>query len=308
MGIRDISYGSRSHIPVTLRTEDLISTILKISRGREFYGYELHKKLSSETVDVEISRFYRVLARMLNEGYLESHWEKSQSGPKKRVYRLGQKGRKELNKILLDSIKTVHDFYGDYLLNLPSESDVFDRICTHLTHELKGQSNVACLVTSEYLPMYERMVCTLRGKIPQGKIYLVKPSSVDVKLKPNDVMVLDGAFDDIPLKDSYLDLLVFTDVPRSDILGTALREWHRALTRHGTLGILIPTVALGKYQDPLTIGDFIEKYEHETIQKGEHVDREFLKRLLGKFFQEVEERQIVHMTLFTASQSRSSRS
>ena len=308
MGIRNISYSSCSHILIWLRTEDLIRTVLKLSRGREFYGYEVHKKLSSEAADVEISRFYRVLARMLNEGYLESRWEKSPLGPKKRVYRLGEKGKKELNKILLDAIRTIHDFYGDYLLSLPSEADVFDRILSPLTSGLKGQKNIACVIASEYSAMHERMIRSLRRKIPQGKIYFVKLCSVAVELKLENLMLLEGTADDIPLKEDYLDLLVVTDVPRSSVLETALREWRRVLRQHGTLGILTPTAALGKHQDPLTIGDFIEKYEHETIQRAEHADGEFFKRMLGKFFQNVEESPIVHMTLFMASESRPSRS
>ena len=62
-----------------------------------------------------------------------------------------------------------------------------------------------------------------------------------------------------------------------------------------------PTVLIHKYEDPLTIGDFIEKYEHETIEKGEQINKEFLQVLLKNFFNKVEERQIVHMTIFLAS-------
>jgi PadR family transcriptional regulator PadR len=290
-----------------LRTDDLIKTILKLSRGREFYGYELHRKLS-ETAHIEISGFYRVLARMLDLGYLESRWEKSPSGPKKRVYRLGEKGRKELDEILLDAIQTVHDFYGNYLLNLPAESDVFERICSMLTNGLKTQTNIACMIASEYTPMHERMICSLHDKLPEGNIYIVKPRSAVVETKLNNLTLLQGTTDDIPFKDSYLDLLVATAVPRSRILESALGEWHRVLKQRATLGILTPTVTLRKYEDPLTIGDFVEKYEHESIEKGVPADTELLKRLLGKFFQDVQEKQIVHMTLFIASQSRSSRS
>ena len=287
-----------------MRTEDLIETILKLSRGREFYGYEIHKKLSSEGADVEVSRFYRVLATMLKEGFLESRWEKSPSGPKKRVYRLAEKGRNELNKILLESIQTIHDFYADYILNLPSEADVFDRIYSPLVRKLTGRKNIGCMITSEYSPMHERMIGSLHGKVPQGKIYIVRPSSLAVEPKLDDITLLDGG-PDVPLKDGYLDLLVVTEIPRSDLLQTAVREWHRVLNQKGTLGILAPTVTLRKYKDPLTIGDFIEKYEHETTQRGEPVDSGYLRRVLAKLFQDVEERQIVHMTLFMASQPRS---
>jgi DNA-binding PadR family transcriptional regulator len=283
-----------------LRTDDLIRTVLKLSRGNEFYGYDVHRKLS-ETVHIEISRFYRVLARMLDEGYLESHWEKSSFGPKKRVYRLGEKGKEELDRILLDSIQTIHDFYGDYLLNLPPEADVFERICGMLTVGLKAQTNIACMVASEYTAMHERMIRSLRDKLSEGKMYFVKPRSAVVETKLDSLILLEGISDDIPFKDNYLDLLVVTDIPRRKALESALGEWHRALKKDAKLGILTPTVTLRKYEDPLTIGDFIEKYEHGSIEKGEHLDSELLKRLLGKFFQDVQEKQIVHMTLFMAS-------
>ena len=73
----------------------------------------------------------------------------------------------------------------------------------------------------------------------------------------------------------------------------------------GTLDpILTPTVLIHKYEDPLTIGDFVEKYEHETIEEGEQTNKEFLQALLKNFFNKVEERQIVHMTIFLASEPR----
>jgi len=289
-----------------LRTDDLIRTVLELSRGKEFYGYDVHRKLS-ETDHIEISRFYRVLARMLDEGYLESRWEKSPLGPKKRVYRLGKKGKDELDRILLDAIQTIHNFYGDYLLDLPPKADVFKRICGMLTSGLKTQTTIACILASEYTAMHERMTRSLRDELSKVKIYVVKPRSAVIETKLDNLILLEGTSGDIPFKDNYLDLLVVTDIPRRKALESAVSEWHRALKQDAKLGILTPTVTLRKYEDPLTIGDFIEKYEHESIEKGENLDSEFLKRLLGKFFQDVQEKQIVHMTLFMASQPGSSR-
>jgi PadR family transcriptional regulator PadR len=95
-----------------MRMRELKRNILKIVGDKEFYGYELHKKISALDVKIEISRLYRVLNEMLREELLEGKWEKSYFGPKKRVYKLGEKGRKELDNILLEAIKTVHMFYG----------------------------------------------------------------------------------------------------------------------------------------------------------------------------------------------------
>jgi dsDNA-binding SOS-regulon protein len=57
-----------------------------------------------------------------------------------------------------------------------------------------------------------------------------------------------------------------------------------------------------KYEDPLSIGNFIEKHEYGTLEKGKHIEAEHLKALLKKSFRTVEERQIVHMTIFLACQ------
>jgi dsDNA-binding SOS-regulon protein len=62
----------------------------------------------------------------------------------------------------------------------------------------------------------------------------------------------------------------------------------------------MPTFFVHKYDDPLSIGNFIEKYEHEAVEKGDYMEAEALKALLQKSFHRVKEKQFVHMTLFLA--------
>jgi len=200
-----------------MRTEDLRNILLKMFRGKEFYGYEVHKRLASENVKIEMGRLYRVLTEMLKEGLLEARWEKSRSGPRKRVYRLGRTGKEELDKILWNAIETVQEFYSDYLSNPPPEANVSDGVRSLLTDHLKGHGSIAC-IARKYSPTHERLTCNLHGGISQVKIYLVKPESVAVDLKLDNVLLLDGAFNDIPSKDCYVDLLVVTGMPRKDPL------------------------------------------------------------------------------------------
>jgi hypothetical protein len=240
---------------------------------------------------------------MLKEKLLESRWEKSQLVPKKRMYMLGEKGRKQLDRILQDAIRTVHAFYEEYLLNLPAEVSVFDSVCRHLARELRGGGNVAC-VTPNFSVMHARLICSLQNEDPQRKIYLVKPRSVPVDLRLAGVTFLDGTYENVPLKNGYIDLLVVLDIPERDFLETALREWCRVLGEDGSLAILTPAVLVGEYKDPLTIGNFIEKHEHDTMKIGEHVDGKYLRSSLKDFFQKVEETMILHMALFSASEPR----
>jgi DNA-binding PadR family transcriptional regulator len=283
-----------------MRTWDLKRNILKMFRGREFYGYEVHKKLVSDGAKIEISRLYRVLGEMLREGLLESRWEKSQLGPKKRVYRLGEKGRKELDRILSDVIETVHEFYSEYLINLPPEVNAFNSICRMLSDNLRGNENIVYVIPKYSAPT-ERILRGLRSEVPEAKIYLVKPRSVVIDQKLDNIVLLDGTYNGIPLRDSFVDLLVFSGIPQKRFLEASLREGHRVLSQSGTLAILVQAVQVQKYNNPLTIGNFIEKHEYENSEGTEYIDKGLIEATLKKFFKRCEERQVVHMTLFLAS-------
>jgi DNA-binding PadR family transcriptional regulator len=286
-----------------LKTYDLERIILKMFKENELHGYEVHKRLESQGVEVEISRLYRVLNDMLKRGLLESLWQKSQIGPKRRVYRLGKKGEKELNKILEDAIETVHIFYGEYLLNLPAESSVFNRISSYVTEKLKERGNIV-FFTPMYSQIIEKLLSSLRSSAPSGNIRLVKHRSVETKLQLDDLSILDGDYGDIPLKEGYADLEVIALLPKRDSLQAAMSEWCRVLNKSGRLAILIPTALLNDYEDPLTIGDFVEKYERENIREEDYADKKTTLALLRDCFDNVEEKHIVHMTVLKASGKR----
>ncbi|MGA2308632.1 MAG: helix-turn-helix transcriptional regulator [Candidatus Bathyarchaeia archaeon] len=282
-----------------VRTEDLKKIVLRMFGSREFYGYEVHKKLASEKIEVGISRLYRVLTGMLQVGLLEGRWEKGQLGPRKRVYRIGEKGKKEREKLLLDAIETVHGFYSEYLLNLPAKTNVLNSMCKLLSSNVDRKGEIA-YISSQYSVMHEKILHYLHGKVPQAKIYFIKPASLAVDRNFDNLWFLNGTYDNIPLRSGFVDLEIVAKVPEKDSLEKSLSEWHRVLKQSGTLAIVTPTVLIRKYKDPLSIGNFIEKYEHEALEKGEYMETEPLRALLQKFFHKVEEKQIVHMTIFLA--------
>ena len=148
-----------------MRTADLKKVIIKLFGQKEFYGYEVHKVLASEGVELEISRLYRVLNEMQKEELLKSSWKKSSLGPKKKMYRLGEKGRSVINEIFLDAIKTVHSFYGTYLLSLIPGINVFENIYHLLTNGLKDDE-ILVFITIEFTPMHEMIIKNLHNKIP----------------------------------------------------------------------------------------------------------------------------------------------
>jgi DNA-binding PadR family transcriptional regulator len=286
-----------------LRTVDFKNNILKMFGSRELYGYEIHKMLAIEGSDVEISRLYRILNEMSKEGLLEGRWAKSQLGPERRLYTIGTNGRNELNKILLDAISTVHSFYGRYLVNLAPKFNMIESIIIPLTGGLKGNENIA-FIAPRCSPMYDVILSYLKREVPQGKIFFVEPKSVKSDLRRDDILLVDGSYVDIPLKDDYVSLVFVIDLPNQDVLEKALKEWSRVINQNGTIAILTPSILVSKYEEPMSIGDFVEKYEPEAIEKGLHADKEHLKALLNRFFNVVHEMELVHMTTFTASQKK----
>ena len=285
-----------------VRSKDLKRTILKILGDGESYGYDIHRKLMREGVRIEISLLYRVLNEMLKENYLVGRWEKSAIGPRRRVYGVGKRGAVELNTILLEAIGTVHEYYGKYLMGLPAKINALIRICRSLSRGL-GQAATIGYLASEYSPFHEKIISILCDEVPKGKVYFIKPASLSIDLEAENLFSLDGTHQSIPLKNNYLDALLVIDVPPKKQLKNSVREWHRIVGRNGRLGILAPTALINEIDDPLTIGDFMEKHEHES-EGNEKVDRESFQTMLSESFQKVDAREIVIMTLLLASKPR----
>jgi len=283
-----------------MRTRELKRIILQMFGDREFYGYNVHKKISAMNIKIEISRLYRVLNEMLREGLLEGRWEKSHLGPRKRVYKLGRKGKKELDEVLLDAIKTVHTFYGKYLLALPADTNPMVSLCRVLVGDLK-KGNLAFLA-KEFSHMNELAIRQIHDLAPDITKYIVKTPTMQIDFKLNNHVLLDGSYEEIPLRNRYLDLMIVIGLPTMDYLEGMLTEFHRVMKLDGRLVIVSPTVQTETYKDPLTIGDFLEKHEHEEIEKGEHIEKEYLVKLLAAHFKKIEESRIVHLSVFSASE------
>lgn len=75
--------------------------ILSVLKQKELYGYQIIKELAllSENVfHLNEGTMYPILHAMEQEKLLESYWMESESGRKRKYYRITQKGLKELKK------------------------------------------------------------------------------------------------------------------------------------------------------------------------------------------------------------------
>ncbi|NIN51950.1 MAG: hypothetical protein GTN80_06500 [Nitrososphaeria archaeon] len=288
-----------------MRTDELKEIILKNFWDKKFYGYDAYKKLISNNIKVELSRIYRVLNEMLREELIEFSWENSQQGPRKKIYCISKKGNEQLNNILLDAINTVHSFYGKYLMNLPSKVNPIDKFINSLVNEVPEEGNLGYII-QKYSTMNEKIIEKIHYATPQKKIYLIKPDSITIRNghnKIDNLIFLNGTYQDIYLKNDYLCLLIIVNIPEKDFLEEAVKEWHRVLNQAGKLTIVVPTIFISKYEDPLTLGDFIEKFEHEITNEDNHfVDAKFLKTVINKFFNKIVVQNFGHMTMLSAAE------
>jgi ubiquinone/menaquinone biosynthesis C-methylase UbiE len=149
------------------------------------------------------------------------------------------------------------------------------------------------------------MLRHLNEWVPDAIKYLIKPTSVQMKSKLENLIPLDGTYKNIPLKNDYLDLFIVIDLPSTDSLEESFCEWHRVVKKTGKMTIMTPSILINKYKVPLTIGNFIEKYEHEKLEKGEYINKKHLQELLKTHFKQIKEKEIVHITALIATGKKS---
>ncbi|MHA2405578.1 MAG: PadR family transcriptional regulator [Candidatus Hermodarchaeia archaeon] len=285
-----------------MRSLELKRAILRLFRGAEFYGYEIQKQLASAGHKIELTRLYRVLNEMLTEKLLTARWEKSSKGPRKRMYSVGKRGETELEQILKEAIDTVHEFYSEYLRKIAPQ--VLNDLVQFMTNGLSDEVRIVYVV-SEPTVMHKHLLKSLQHRLPESVIYFVKPETMSFDEKFSNLSLLNGSFQMIPLKQEFADLLVVPNLSRVHNLNGAVQEWHRLLNNEGKLVIGFPSVLIHQYKDPLTIGQYMEKIEHQSTNIKEQFDKELLENTLKHYFRKIEHTHVVHLTVYSITEKRS---
>ena len=86
-------------IPKALVAASIKPFVLSILAEGESYGYAIIQRVKALTngqIEWTTSTLYPVLHRLENKGFLESQWQTSGEGPRRKYYRLTPKGRKAL--------------------------------------------------------------------------------------------------------------------------------------------------------------------------------------------------------------------
>lgn len=92
--------------------------ILLFLSKSSFHGYGLMEDLEKHCGEkVDIGNLYRTLRKMEKIGWVRSHWEKGKDGPKKRTYKITQKGKNVLKNAFMNLKRTqqiISRFFAGY--------------------------------------------------------------------------------------------------------------------------------------------------------------------------------------------------
>jgi DNA-binding PadR family transcriptional regulator len=94
--------------------ELLTAWLLLLLEDQAIHGYELRRRLELHGVITEPGAMYRMLRKLERDGCAASSWAKSIAGPRRRLYELTAKGRRELER-LVGSITATRDVHAAFL-------------------------------------------------------------------------------------------------------------------------------------------------------------------------------------------------
>ena len=281
-----------------LKKRELKRSIIRMIGSGERYGYEIRKLLAAQGESLQLSYLYKTLKEMCSEKLLQSELREGDQGPPRRLYHLTRKGEKALGIIFGEATELIHDFYEEYVASLPPE--FFSEKFEMMMHEVYGGRKNVALVISEPLTRLHRLILDrLCARTGGERTYLIKPPHIKTDLGLVALTVLDGGFDEIPMKDKSLDAIVAVDVQDSENLEASCKEFRRVLSNGGILVGCTPFMGLGGAKDPLDVGEFMKKAKY-TMSGRPYFDRETVRKALAKTFDYVDVANIAFMTAFVA--------
>ncbi len=262
------------------------------------YGYQLHKTLQSQGEPVQLSYLYKTLKEMCEEGLLESHVQRGQSGPRTRQYRLGSKGRHVLSKIFGDATELVHEFYEDYLSRLPPES-FGERFHRMMKEVYDGRDRVAFVSSGPLTKLHRELLDGLCARSGAQRTYLIKPPDLKMDVGMPGLEIQDGTFEDLPFRDKSVDAMLVVDIQDAVRLRSCSAEFRRVLKEGGIVSCCAAFLSLGAETDPLEVGEFMKKMRRVLPGKP-YLGKRAIQEALAKDFDYVDVASMLFFTAFVA--------
>jgi len=276
------------------RKRELKRIIIRLIRNRQMYGYELWKTLESQGDTTQLSYLYKTLKEMCDEGLLESRITHGDGGPDKRQYTLSAKGKRELARIFGEATELIHDFYEEYVATLPPEFFT-ERFQMMLAEVCKGRDSVALVVSQSLTHLHRNILEGACRRSGAKHTYLVKPTNVTSYPQLANLTILEGDFEDLPLKEQSIDGMIVVDIQDAANLERSCREFRRVMREGGVVFACSPFMGLTGETDPLELGEFMKRTKYDWTGKA-YRDREVIRKAFEQNFDYVD---VANMALLT---------
>lgn len=86
--------------------------ILQLLKKEDMYGYDLIKILQNYFTDTEESTLYAILRRLNKEGLTDMYYSEISHGPKRKYYKISDKGKEILNEYI-SSWKEIEKIFSE---------------------------------------------------------------------------------------------------------------------------------------------------------------------------------------------------
>lgn len=86
--------------------------ILQLLKKEDRYGYDLIKMIQNYFTDTEESTLYAILRRLNKEGLTDMYYSEISHGPKRKYYRITDKGNEILNEYI-SSWKEIEKIFSE---------------------------------------------------------------------------------------------------------------------------------------------------------------------------------------------------
>ncbi|PEK57861.1 PadR family transcriptional regulator [Bacillus wiedmannii] len=98
---------------VQLRKGVFELVILTLLKSQSMYGYEISKKLKEVPVlSISEGAIYPILKRISNKGWIDSYWDESLDGPRRKYYKITDEGM----GILVNRLEKYKEIYDVLIL------------------------------------------------------------------------------------------------------------------------------------------------------------------------------------------------
>lgn len=238
---------------------DLQTAILRTIQQGATYGYQIHRALGDQGLEIRLNHLYPVLRRMEREGLVRSSETPGERGPMRHEYAITGQGRDYLDDVLFDAIAMIRLAYLEYLASDKTTMErALDLLSKYIPHA-KLHGRTALVVPPGYLSEINfRWFLKQLFDFVQGDIFLVRPQGT-FELDEPRLTLLDGGESYIPLRDGYVDQVVLVWVPRPRQWSRPIEEAARVIRPEGLLAIILPDALLARDATrPFEIGAFIE--------------------------------------------------